>query len=305
MKAFLIRGFWVLAGFAGVLRGGEGGLEVALLGISAGERELSAAEDFRALLEAELTIREEFSLVEREELESVLGEQALGAGGMVTRGQAVEIGRLTGARLLISGRLIGEGPARTVVLRVVSVTTGKTVAGKATVAGALVELAEAGAVMLVELVETHREELLPEAVESVDPLEALRTELGGSELPMLSISIPESHIGRVVPDPAAETELARILGGIGFGIGDEVTATVHLRGEAFSEGAAAVGGLVSCRARVEVIAIDASTGERVFSDAAEGVAVDVAEHVAGKRALVDAARELAPRLARSLAGKGE
>ena len=55
------------------------------------------------------------------------------------------------------------------------------------------------------------------------------------------------------------------------------------------------GNLVSCRARIEVTVKDAS-GKLITTDRQMDVAVDIAEHAAGKKALEAAALKLADRL---------
>jgi curli biogenesis system outer membrane secretion channel CsgG len=58
--------------------------------------------ELQDMLIAELASTKAFTIVERKELEGVVSEQKLGASGLVRQETAPEIGKLTGARYLIS-----------------------------------------------------------------------------------------------------------------------------------------------------------------------------------------------------------
>ena len=59
--------------------------------------------ELQDMLIAELASTKAFTIVERKELEGIVSEQKLGASGLVRKETAPEIGKLTGARYLISG----------------------------------------------------------------------------------------------------------------------------------------------------------------------------------------------------------
>ena len=63
----------------------------------------TAGENLQDMLIAELASTKKFTLVERKELNAVLSEQKLGASGMVRPETAPSIGKLTGAKYLVSG----------------------------------------------------------------------------------------------------------------------------------------------------------------------------------------------------------
>ena len=114
----------------------------------------------------------------------------------------------------------------------------------------------------------------------------------------MSVKLPEQHFGSPVRDPAAETELGKILQDCGFKLVDDKSpekAEVEITGEAFSALGARKGNLISCKARVEVKA-HKRTGKVVAVDRQTSVAVDVAEQTSAKTALQNAALELAERL---------
>jgi hypothetical protein len=113
------------------------------------------------------------------------------------------------------------------------------------------------------------------------------------------VHIPEEHLSRPVIDPAAETELLKMLKACGFTILDAKSgkwADYAIEGEAFSEVGLRKGNLVSCKARLEVKLRDLSSGELLAVDRQVGIGIDLSEHVAAKAALEQAARDVAGRL---------
>ena len=57
------------------------------------------------LLNANLSAEPQIITVERAELEKVLGEQELGLSGTVSPDTAAKVGHLTGAKILVTGRV--------------------------------------------------------------------------------------------------------------------------------------------------------------------------------------------------------
>jgi len=140
--------------------------------------------------------------------------------------------------------------------------------------------------------------------------------------PRVMVVIPETHLGRRIPDPAGETEIIKRFLEAGFDVVDQAQvqkiredevvargwrddkvaqelgrryqAEVIIIGEAFSEFAATLEReMVSCRARVEAKAVETATGQILATDGREGSAADISENIAGKKALRDAGSELA------------
>src|SRR5208337_4452700 len=57
------------------------------------------------LVNADLSAEPQLITVERAELEKALGEQELGLSGTVTPDSAAKVGQLTGAKVLVTGRV--------------------------------------------------------------------------------------------------------------------------------------------------------------------------------------------------------
>jgi len=85
-------------------------------------------------------------------------------------------------------------------------------------------------------------------------------------VPALAGLPPAAAISPPTIDPAAETELSLILTQCGFTLASDKSDTkpdIELVGEAFSEFGMRKGNLVSCKARVELKALEKVTGKRV------------------------------------------
>jgi hypothetical protein len=136
------------------------------------------------------------------------------------------------------------------------------------------------------------------------------------------VVIPETHLRRQIPDPAAETEIIRQFIDAGYtvidqkryrelryqwqeqlkdrkaaaAIGRRYGADLIVTGEAFSVRAPDTQGFVSCEARVEAHAILADTAQTVAAENLPAPGAARTEEVASKQALQNAARRVAPRL---------
>ena len=99
--------------------------------------------------------------------------------------------------------------------------------------------------------------------------------------------------------PGAETELSLILKQCGFKLADGGSTDkpdIEISGEAFSAYGLQKGNLISCKSRVEIKVREVATANILVSERQTSVAVDLAEHIAGKSALQNGAGELAERL---------
>lgn len=255
------------------------------------------------LLAAELTAAPELMLVDREELEKVLKENELNLSGLVGADDAIEAGKLTGAKLLITGSVIDTGTDRYLVAKVISTETsrvlGATAKGKVSdnVGDLVTKLSEQVATTVRERGAT----IVPVDVSREDRLEKLKTLLDGKPRPKVMVKLPERHVGAPSIDPAAETELTFWCKELGWTIidpkeGNEGDADILITGEGVSEFAAKREGLVSVRARVEVRAVDRKSGAVLAIDRQTVRVTDSTELLAAKDALQQAAATLAERL---------
>jgi len=253
------------------------------------------------LVNANLSAEPQLITVERAELEKVLGEQELGLSGTVSTESAAKVGQLTGAKVLVTGRVFKADEQTVIVAKIIGTETsrvyGEVVNGKpdATITDLSAELAKKIAADV-----TQKSDTLVAKVESrEDRVAKIKKALGDRKLPAVSVKIAEQHFGQHVIDPAAQTELSLILQQCGFTVVDDLSTNkpnIEITGEAFSEIGMRKGNLQSCRARIEIKARDVASGKILDIDRQTSVAVDLAEHIAAKTALQNGADVLAERV---------
>lgn len=252
------------------------------------------------LINASLSAEPQIITVERAELEKVLGEQELGSSGTVSPETAAKVGHLTGAKVLVTGRVFRADKELILVAKIIGTETSRVYGelAKGPAAGSLTDLSTELAKKIAATV-VHKGETLVAKVESrEDRIARIKAGLKQKELPLVAVKITERHFGGQVIDPAAETEMGLILQQCGFTLVDDKSARkpeVEITGDAFSAFGLRKGNLISCRARVELKA-QSRAGEILVVDRQTSVAVDITEQTSAKLALQQAAAELAERV---------
>jgi TolB-like protein len=266
------------------------------------------------------------ALVDRSSLARTLQEHELNLSGAVSTEQAVQVGKLVGARILVTGKAFLLGKQTFITAKMIGTETSL-VEGLLVKGADNADIGELAVELAGKLADRLREvgsKLVADDDAAKDPLPALQAKLKGRKLPKVAVIITEEHhaqrVARPTVDPAVETEVKLLLRKCGFDVRDveqndladwaklmsknDVNAwprglrdvDVVITGEAFSEFAARIGNLVSCLARAEVNVISRSDGKIVIADRQTTRAVDLAENIAGKKALEKAGRALGIRI---------
>lgn len=252
-----------------------------------------------SLLTALLSTNELLHLVERVDLARVLAESEIAMTSGANGDEAMKVGHLTGAKAIITGRIFKVGDREYMVGKCIGTETGR-VFGHAfdyETGGDFTASVDALSRALAETLTTRSGELLAKVETPEERLERLRKAVGGEEnLPTVYVAIPEQHLTRQVPDPAAQVEIQVTLQNLGFTLVDRAEDAVYVvSGEAFSERAGQHGNLVACRARLE-IKITSSRTREIKVDRQTSVAIDLSEHIAAKSALQEGGRLISERI---------
>jgi hypothetical protein len=303
MKPHLLLALAVAAGLVPFVGhgGAMGPLTVAILDFESRDEPLrDAGAQATTLINAALSTEADLILVERAELQKILGEQELGLSGNVSSDTAAKVGQLTGAKVLVTGRVFKADKELVMVAKIIGTETSRVYGEMVKAVGKPVtdlstELAQKIAKTIIDRADT----LVAKVRTREDRIQAIKQALKKDRLPAVSVKLPERHFGGPTFDPAAETELGKILTECGFTLVDDKSARkadLEFTGEAFSEFGVRRGNLVSCKARVELKVRDVGTGQILFVDRQTTVAVDLSEQVAAKTALQEASGALAERL---------
>lgn len=254
------------------------------------------------LLSAHLGTKPDLWLLERAEIDKILGEQTLGLSGLADPAAAAKVGQILGTKAIVTGRLIKTGERTVVVAKVMSTETSRVFGETANADKDLSPPAKELADKVAAILTTQRAAFAPAVVTHAERLARLGETINGNNRSVL-VTIEERDLGQTVVDPAAQTEFEKSLLELGFTIwnptGEAAQPAFIVTGEAFSQLGARRGQLVSARGRVEIKVTDAS-GNVVAVDRETASAVDTAEATAGKTALQNAAFTLLERIAPKL-----
>jgi len=258
------------------------------------------------LLNANLSANPNVITVERADLEKVLSEQELGASGTVSPDTAAKVGQLTGAKVLVTGRVFKVDNQTLIVAKVIGTETSR-VYGELVQGGAsdsIVDMSSKLADKISGVVAEKGATLVAKVPTLEERIARIKQALAGKTLPVVSVQISERHYGPYIVDPAANTELTLILQQSGFKVADgdsKLKPDVQISGEAFSAFGMQKGNLISCKSRIEIKVSDVATGNIIAVDRQTSVGVDIAEQTAAKTALENATDILAERLLPKLA----
>lgn len=259
------------------------------------------------LLQVYMAENMKLSFVDRASINHAFSEMELGLSGTIDPATAAKIGHMVGAKVIVTGSVFTMGSEITFMAKIVGVETGQVFAEAVT--QSLKEPKEEGirklAAKLTDTLSLRGKNLLAKPTQEDDTMERYATALQGKQLPTVSIDIEETHVNHDVIDPAAESEVGFMLQSLGFPLQDKKVTKkavdIEITGAAFSEYAGRVGNLISCKARVEIKAVNPKTGKILAMDRETDVAVELSENVAGKLAIQKATKKIMNRIIPKLA----
>ncbi len=280
------------------------------------------------ILTIRLSMVDAVTVVDRSRLTEILDEHKLKLRGLTDQEQAAEVGKLLGAQIMVFGKVFPVGDELYVTMKLVGVETGQITGAiaRGKMSEDLSAILDRSMEELTACLEREAASLVPGRGALPDPIQRLADQLRGKPLPRVAVVVPEEHLSHRIPDPAAETEIARILAKIGCEVAavDEAAAKAVVRdagtgsgtwpaalqkidlvvvGEAFSETAGRYQGLVSGTARAEVKVVDRKTVSVILAARATERAVDLSENIAAKTALQKCGHTIGLEIARDIAAR--
>jgi len=255
------------------------------------------------LIFAQLSANPQIVLVDREQMEKLEGEAVLTLSGAVSTNEAIQVGQLTGAKIIITGTVFDVDSSLMIVSRIIGTETSRVLG--ATVQGQPGEKLPALAAKLAEqiagVITQNGDQLVAKAQSRDDAIESLRKQLSGKKKPSLKIEISERNQNVGMAESSAETEIAAYASAAGFEVLDKGSeqskrADIIIKGQGYAENATRKGDLIGVRARLEISAVDTASGVVITAERETDVQIDLGEMTASKKAMANAAGRIATRL---------
>lgn len=258
-----------------------------------------------ALLTSDLNTETNLVMLERADLRKVLGEQATGLSGLVNSDTAAKIGRLTGAKVLVSGQVIRlERDHLIIIANIIGTETGRLYAAR--VEGPvqnLLDLTSDLSRQIADKIHDHAADFMVEANSHEEYLEGIVRSITGTNRPSVSLGLHYPRGPRFLSAPA-NTELGLILQKAGFTVVDQNSdrkPDLQITGVIKGGNGPRRGELFSSRAVLDARVQARETGKILAFDHQNSEAVDVSHDSANRSAEVRAvdafAEKVLPRLA--------
>lgn len=266
------------------------------------------------LLFANLAGTEGIRLVERAEMDRILDETELNLSGMVDSRTAAKVGQLTGAKLIITGKIYEIGGELILISRLIGTETSRVTGAKVTgdLDASFTDLLDRLSGKLAKTIRNRAQTLVAKDRSKQDLVDELKEEVGMADRPRLVVDIKDRHVGGRTMQSVTQTELQYYLDALGFSVIDKDAAfdddgvdrtmvDFMVKGNGASQTMMQHEDVISSKARVEVEAVDVNTGEVVATARAVSVEIGLADRLAAKKALKHAAQKIAHKLIPRLA----
>ena len=289
----------VLATMPALCRETQAPLPVALLEFDSPFKVMR--HDVSDLVMANLSADPRVILVERSALNKVLKEQALGLSGNVVSENAAKVGQLTGAKVLVTGRVFKVGNKWAISTRIIGTETGRVFSES--IEGSRTDLFNVTSNLSQKIAQTITMQSTNLAVDATlsheDRITKMIGNIKGERRPAVLINIHDQAGSKGSRNLTVENELGRIFQKAGFTIVAETSdrrPDVLITGNAISGDGMRHGALYSSQARVEIEAKEKLEGKILLTDRQVNVAVDIERESARSLALQNATGALAERL---------
>ena len=234
------------------------------------------------------------NLVERAELDKALEELHLSAVGLVSSDTQLKLGKLIGAKILISGSLFETSGKKYAVAKLIGTETSRVLGCSVSGKGDFPEFAPELAGKIVALLQKDGEKLLPKKATFFSTADRLAEVKGSQRRVFLKVS---EDPGLPVPDPAAEIELKKLLLALDFQVLEQrQEAEFAIVCEALASNAGQFQKFSSAAARVELSVYRVKGDELLAAGASKETVAGATYIIAAKDAIGQATLRLAAEL---------
>ena len=190
-------------------------------------------------------------MVERAELDVALNELQLSAVGLTSKESQVKLGRFIGAKILITGSLCKSGSKNFVIVKIIGTETSRVLGASASGTEDFTSLVPMLAPKVSAILVKQSAKLLPKEQNKEEVLSRLKKVVQGKQRKVF-VKVKED-IALSVPDPAAETELKKLLLALDFQVvNTQNEADYAVIGEAIAANAGNYHKFTSAAARLEL-----------------------------------------------------
>jgi len=270
---------------------------VAVLPFEARERQAESDNEGKSvaeLLSVALMERGVADLVERAELDAALKELQLSATGLTSKESQTKLGKLIGAKILITGSMFRSGEKNYIVAKVIGTETSKVAGASASGVNEFTEMVPELAQKVAEVIEKGSAKLLPKELNNTSTALKLAETVKGQGRKVF-IQVKED-ISVSAPDPAAEIELRKLALALGFEVvSTRDTADFALIGEAIASNSGTYQRFTSAAARVE-LSIYARGRKLIAAGSTKDTVAGGSYVIAAKSAIAQATLSLAEEL---------
>ena len=136
---------------------------------------------------------------------------------MIDQSTALRLGKMVGARVIVTGNVLQMDDELVITARLINTETSELVATRANgPRGTLLAIVDKLAADVADRLMQDNKGVLARADNRdedriAQQKQALQNQLKDAQLPRLLVLLPETHLDRIVPDPAGETELVEWL----------------------------------------------------------------------------------------------